>query len=250
MKKLICGLAICVFMVVSSINVFAGSFVQDAFGIKYDVGGGRYLENGWAWCDPAGTGIGYGYYFSPAGYILINTVTPDGKYVDMAGRLSVNGVALTKMVDKWDYELETAVYPATATPVPSVQSSFTGSLASRIYSKNNATVTTFYLGGVPQYDAIEFTEGYNPYIIFNSGNNTSLYFDLTGDNLTNYDGDYVMDVYVNGALVDRYAHRFIELKSHSLTFAPNSNIELRISALNDYWEEYVRRVYIFNAQFY
>ena len=142
MKKLICGLAICVFMVVSSINVFAGSFVQDAFGIKYDV------------------------------------------------------------------------------------------------------------GGVPQYDAIEFTEGYNPYIIFNSGNNTSLYFDLTGDNLTNYDGDYVMDVYVNGALVDRYAHRFIELKSHSLTFAPNSNIEFRISALNDYWEEYVRRVYIFNAQFY
>lgn len=249
MKKLICGLAICVFMVVSSINVFAGSFVQDAYGIKYDVGGGRYLENGWAWCDPAGTGIGYGYYFSPAGYILINTVTPDGKYVDMAGRLSVNGVAMTKMIDKWDYELETAVYPADATPAPAIPSAFNSSLASRIFYKNNATVTTYYLGGVPQYDAIEFTEGYNPSIMFNSGNNTSLTFDLTGDNLTNYDGDFVMDIYVNGVLTERYSQRFIELQTHTILFAPNQNIEFRIPVINDYYEEYVRRIYVFNARF-
>lgn len=249
MKRIILGLTVCLFLILSSVNVFAGNFVQDAYGIKYDVGGGRYLEDGWAWCDPAGTGIGYSYYFSPAGYILVNTMTPDGKYVDMAGRQSLNGVVLTKMIDKWDYELETASYPAYATSVPTVPSAFNSSLASRIFSKNNAMATTFYLGGVPQYDAIEFTEGYNPFIMFNSGNNTSLTFDLTGDNLTNYDGDFVMDVYVNGVLTERYSQRFIELKTHTIAFAPNQNIEFRIPIINDYWEEYVRRVYVFNAHF-
>lgn len=249
MKKIFLGLVLCIFIIMSTANVFAGNFVQDAYGIKYDVGEGRYLENGWAWCDPSGTGIAYSYYFSPTGYILVNTVTPDGKYVDMAGRQAVNGVVLTKMIDKWDYELETAVYPATATPMPSVQSVFTGSLATRIFSKNNATATTYYLGGVPQYDAIEFTEGYNPYIMFNSGNNTSMTFDLTGDNL-NYDGDFIMDIYVNGNLTKRISQRFIELKNHSISFAQNQNIEFRIPVINDYYEEYVRRVYVFNVQFY
>ena len=61
MKKIVFGLSVCAFLILSTVNVFAGNFVQDAYGIKYDVGGGRYLENGWAWCDPAGIGTRYGY---------------------------------------------------------------------------------------------------------------------------------------------------------------------------------------------
>ena len=250
MKKIFCGLAICAFVILSAINVFAGNFVQDAYGIKYDVGGGRYLENGWAWCDPSGTGIAYSYYFSPTGYMLSNTVTPDGQLVDAAGRKTVNGVVLTKMINIFDYELETASYPAYANPSPTVPSTSGGSLATRIISKNNATATTFYLNGVPKYDAIEFTEGYTPFIMFNSGNSTGMSFDLTGDNLTNYDGDFVLDIYVNGNLVEKFAQRFIELNNCTITFAPNQMIEFRISSINDYWDEYVRRVYIYNVKFY
>lgn len=52
--------------------------------------------------------------------------------------------------------------------------------------------------------------------MFNSGANTNLTFDLT---------------------------------HQSISFAPNQNIEIRIPIINDYWEEYVRKVYIINAKF-
>lgn len=75
-------------------------------------------------------------------------------------------------------------------------------------------------------------------------------------------GNFVQDAYgikydvgegrylENGNLTKRISQRFIELKNHSISFAPNQNIEFRIPVINDYYEEYVRRVYVFNVQFY
>ena len=253
MKKIIYALAVCAFLIMTAMNVFAGAFVQDSFGLKYDVGGGRYLESGWAWCDPVGTGIGYSYYFSPTGYILVNTVTPDGQYVDVAGRQTVNGVVLTKIVEPGGYELNTASYLADpqapmsgSSSLPSIHNA---TLANRILYSNNAAVTGFSLGNDYYPDAIEFTEGHNPYIVFNSGISTSLTFDLTGDNLYNYDGDFTVDVFENGVLTHRYNQRFIELTTRYITFAPHQNIEIRVSNINDYYEAYIRRVYIINAYF-
>ena len=253
MKKSICALAVGVFLTISAMNVFAGSFVQDSFGLKYDVGGGRYLEDGWAWCDPAGTGVGYSYYFAPSGYILINTVTPDGHIVDVAGRLTVDGVVMTKIIEPLGYELNTASYLADPRAPQSVSSSLpsihNATLANRIISSNNAGVTNFSYGLGYYTDAIEFTEGYNPYIVFNSGLNTSLTFDLTGDNLVYQDGDFTIDIFENGVLTHRFSQRFIDLTTRYIKFAPHQNIEIRVSALNDYNEEFIRRVYIINSYF-
>ena len=244
MKKVLLSLAVGIFLTVSTTAVFAGGFVQDTYGIKYDVGGGRFLENGWAWCDPTGTGVGYSYYFTPQGYILANGMSPDGIVIDAAGRGLLNGVPLTKSIEKGGYELNTASYPIYGSTTANT------TLANRITSSNNARVTDFSYGtGVVYSDAIEFTEGITPYIMFNSGANTSLSFDLTGDNLVNYDGDFTMDVYANGNFIYRTSQRFVELTHQTISFGPNQNIEIRIPIINDYWEEYIRKIYIINAKF-
>ncbi len=86
MKKITKTLAVAMFVMAFAQISFAGTFLQDSFGIKYDVGGGRYLENGWAWCDPNGSGMAYCYYFGPTGYILAATTAPDGRIIDALGR--------------------------------------------------------------------------------------------------------------------------------------------------------------------
>ena len=245
MKKVLCSLATVIFLMISASTILAGAFVQDSFGLKYDVGGGRYLENGWAWCDPTGTGIGYSYYFSPTGYILVNTIAPDGNQIDAAGRMTVNGVVMTKIIEKGGYELNTASY--LAEPVQQ-NVPINTSLANRISQCNNATVTSFNYGIYTCADAIEFTEGYNPYIMFNTGNNRSLTFDLTGDNL-DYDGDFVVDVYIDGAFRERFSQRFVDLTTRTISFDPNQTVEIRVPIINDYYEQYIRRVYIINSYF-
>lgn len=252
MKTITKTIAIAVFVMASAQISFAGTFVQDSFGIKYDVGGGRYLENGWAWCDPNGSGMGYCYYFSPNGYILVSTVAPDGRLIDNQGRWTLNGAPMTKIIEKGGYELDTASYLAEPS-IPSVPQipqpgagMYPGPLSTRILASNNAAVVPFNYGIYYCPDAIEFTEGSTPYIMFNSGVNTRLEFQLTGDNIPD-EADFTMDVYVNGVWTERFTQRFVELLDRVVTFAPNSNVEIRIPVINDYFENYVRRVYIVNA---
>ena len=45
-----------------------------------------YPKNKWEIIDDDGDGIGYNYYFDENGYLLIDTVTPDYKIVDIYGR--------------------------------------------------------------------------------------------------------------------------------------------------------------------
>ena len=260
MKKVYLFLLTILLTFIFSINTFAGQFVADTYGIKYDVGEGRYLQNGWAWCDATGTGIGYCYYFSPSGYILVNAAAPDGSIVDTLGRWAVNGVEQTKIIEPFSYELATASYNADPTPVfgegypggpplgPSAGSVNTGSLAHRAYNLNSAKITSFTLGENEYADAIEFTEGYNPSISFNSGANTKLKFHLTGDDISD-EADFYLDRYIDGLFNRRIHQRFIQALSYTLNFAPNQEITFLITQINDYYDRYVRRVYLYDGYF-
>lgn len=59
---------------------FAGQWKQDAVGWWYQNDDGSYQQNGW-FRDTDGK---Y-YYFNQAGYMLANTITPDGYFVDASG---------------------------------------------------------------------------------------------------------------------------------------------------------------------
>ena len=263
MKKINLFLSTLVFTLLLSFNSFAGQFIADTYGIKYDVGGGRYLENGWAWCDATGTGIGYCYYFSPSGYILVNAAAPDGSLLDALGRWSVNGVAQTKIVDAYGYELATASYnpdpspfpggvmpsPTPLTPDAGISGSVNyGPLAKRVHNMSSARVTSFTLGEDEYADAIEFTEGYEPSISFNSGSNTKLKFHLTGDDIQD-EADFYLDIYIGGYWHRRIHQRFVEALPYTLSFSPNQEITFLITQINDYHDRYVRRVYLYDGYF-
>lgn len=73
-----------------SMTVFAGEWKSDQTGWWYQNEDGSCLKDGWNWVD------GRCYYFTPDGYCLINTTTPDGYTVDGSGAWIVNGVVQTQ----------------------------------------------------------------------------------------------------------------------------------------------------------
>lgn len=72
-----------------SMTAWAGNWNQDQTGWWYQNDDGSYLSNGWNWVD------GRCYFFTPEGYCLMNTVTPDGYTVDATGAWVVDGVIQT-----------------------------------------------------------------------------------------------------------------------------------------------------------
>ncbi len=61
--------------------------------------GTAWYANGWQWIDGNGDGTAESYYFNEAGYILVNTRTPDGYDVNGDGAWVVNNVVQTKAVE-------------------------------------------------------------------------------------------------------------------------------------------------------
>ncbi|MGL5435943.1 MAG: hypothetical protein ACRDBO_11165 [Lachnospiraceae bacterium] len=68
----------------------AGEWKQDNSGWWYDNGDATYQNSGWSWID------GTCYYFTPDGYCLMNTTTPDGYQVDASGAWNIDGVVQTQ----------------------------------------------------------------------------------------------------------------------------------------------------------
>lgn len=89
-KKLLVAAVAGLMTLALSMPVFAGEWKQDATGWWYQNDDGGYPNNGWTWVD------GRCYYFTPEGYCLINTQTPDGYTVDASGAWVVDGVVQTQ----------------------------------------------------------------------------------------------------------------------------------------------------------
>lgn len=78
--------------------IFAGSWQQDNFGYKYVRDNGTYVVNSWEWIDTYNTGSAECYYFNELGYLLVNTITPDGYQVNLNGEWVLNGQVQKKQV--------------------------------------------------------------------------------------------------------------------------------------------------------
>lgn len=76
-----------------AVNAYAGEWKTAPSGWWYQKDDGSYFVNGWQWIN------GRCYYFDSNGYCLINTLTPDGYFVDGNGAWIVNGVVQTQYVE-------------------------------------------------------------------------------------------------------------------------------------------------------
>lgn len=81
---------------VTSANIY-GSWAADAKGWWWKNPDGTWPKNTWAWLDGNHDGVSESYYFGPDGYMLANTVTPDGYMVNGNGAWISNGIVQTKM---------------------------------------------------------------------------------------------------------------------------------------------------------
>lgn len=73
----------------------AGSWQQDAAGWRWKNDDGSYHAGSWQWLDGNRDGVSECYYFAPNGYMLANTVTPDGFQVNTEGAWVENGTVKT-----------------------------------------------------------------------------------------------------------------------------------------------------------
>lgn len=76
-----------------SFSTMAGEWKQDDMGWWYDNGNTTYENNGWSWIDERW------YYFTPEGYCVMNTTTPDGFQVNENGAWVIDDVVQTKGSD-------------------------------------------------------------------------------------------------------------------------------------------------------
>ena len=65
----------------------------------YEKDDGTYAANGWHWIDGNNDGIAESFYFDSDGWMLANTVTPDGCQVNENGQWIVDGIVQTKTMD-------------------------------------------------------------------------------------------------------------------------------------------------------
>lgn len=89
MKRFLTALATGACILSFSMVSYAGQWLQDTNGWWYQNTDNSYPANGWQWID------GKCYYFTPTGYCLMNTTTPDGFTVDASGAWIVDGVVQT-----------------------------------------------------------------------------------------------------------------------------------------------------------
>ena len=86
----VCSLALC-----TGTQVFAGSFVQDAAGVRYQSDNGTFVTGTWYWIDANGDGMAQCYCFDANGYLVTSQITPDGHQVDASGAYMENGAVVS-----------------------------------------------------------------------------------------------------------------------------------------------------------
>ena len=74
-----------------SLSAYAGEWKRDNKGWWWDNGDGTFPKDEWVWLDGDGDGVAQCYYFDKDGYLMTDTVTPDGSEVNKDGAWIMNG---------------------------------------------------------------------------------------------------------------------------------------------------------------
>lgn len=175
-------------------GAYGGQWQQDRAGWKYQKDETSFYTDGWQWID------GKCYYFTPEGYCLINTTTPDGYTVDSNGAWTVNGVVKTqqhKPEKGWNNVGGVWKYYANKEYVTSSWKNIDGK---RYYFDNNGNMVTgfqhingdkFYFYNDGSLRTTSFTLDDIRYVVSNNGIITDEMdeFQWFTDNDSSYKGD-------------------------------------------------------------
>lgn len=96
-KKLSIGLSVAM-IIAHSMTIYAGDWKKDNIGWWYQNSDGSYTTNSWQWIDGNNDGIAESYYFDNNGYLVANTITPDGYQVNENGAWILNGLIQSKSI--------------------------------------------------------------------------------------------------------------------------------------------------------
>ena len=96
-KKRTCELLSLVFVMTAGniVPAFAASWQQAGAGWRWQKDDGSYQAGGWQWLDGNQDGVSECYYFDANGYMLSDTITPDGYRVNASGAWVENGTVKT-----------------------------------------------------------------------------------------------------------------------------------------------------------
>lgn len=89
-----------VLVIIFSVPAFSKNTLKsDEYGFWLEDDKVYYYLNTWMWVEMANNGVFYHCYFGDNGYMLINTVAPDGTQINEAGQAVLNGVPITYTIN-------------------------------------------------------------------------------------------------------------------------------------------------------
>lgn len=140
-KKLTTTICTAVITLSMSIPAFAGQWLSNASGSWWQNDDGSWPSNGWQWIDENNDGLAECYYFDENGYLLVNTITPDGYTVTANGAWVENGILQIQ---------STGVAPAAQTTaqadmnIPDITGTYVGTYDGKqiraVFEQSNGTV--------------------------------------------------------------------------------------------------------------
>lgn len=100
-----------VLVIIFSIPAFSKNTLKnDEHGFWLEDEQGYYYANTWMWVDMINNGVYYHCYFGEHGYMLVNTVAPDGTQINELGQAVFNGAPIIYVINPLNKTTNTSRY--------------------------------------------------------------------------------------------------------------------------------------------
>ena len=192
-----------------ALSAFAGAWLTAKDGWWYRYDDGSYPTSQWVWLDGDNDGVSECYYFNEWGYLITNTHSPDGYYVDTngawvdSGRVQTRGEKKKNFSIYGNYRLKNQEYK---TAIVSIYRDNYGKERIELNGANaegtgmGEFISELHTMGDNNYISTDEGEGYVQWVkvklnndgtisITDSGNIGGIYFVSVGG----FDGDYIKE---------------------------------------------------------
>lgn len=122
-KLLLASISALAILAAGSMTVYAGEWKQDDKGWWYQKDDGSYPVSTWERIDTNGDGLDKGYYFNSDGYLLTDSVAPDGYQVNGEGALISSGRIMV-MPSLESFEALTESFPDMFIPIEDIENAY------------------------------------------------------------------------------------------------------------------------------